>query len=220
MSPAWALSPGGNSQCNYSSGNPYEYIAVGCEYNVLQYEDASYLTMPSSGMSVPAGTTASVNLTSFSGNPCTLYVQVGGTYNGSNWELEYTYHDSQSTYSTSITSVSGGSTEYAYLYYQGGGVYQAYIGGYSYSHSGLGGGSCLGTAGTDIVTSSYSSVKQGNSAGTPLYWYDTSYGSHQGWNGWYNSAPCGGGQSPPYCLNGAYYSANGYSNNNWQSNKP
>ena len=207
---------GGDSACNYSSGQSTRYISIACETGNVQYVDTSNVTVPTASGSYSEFPSAVMY--SWSGSPCTRNVYAGAIWESGTWHVTYGYNNSNGFNSANVTTTSAGSQYEVWLEYLGSGQYEDYVDGYQYTIGGLGAGSCYATAGTDIETegAGLGNIHVGNSTFATLYWYDTGFNSHTGWNNDYISNPCGQGYSQPNCLNGAWY----FGTAAWQSNKP
>jgi hypothetical protein len=217
-SPALAATHLGNETCNWSSSEPTVYISVGCEIGHTQFGDFAYLTVPSTSGSIA---TASWYLKSFSGSPCTAFVYSGVAWSGTTgaYEKWIGYQNTSGVGSTYAEgSASAGSRFLVQNVYEGAAKYKVYIGTTSVTASGLGYGTCYTTEGEAIHVKNVglTALTVGTSTFKTTTWFDTSDLAHTGFNSDYLSAPCSDGQTPPYCLNGTWYS----SNTEWASNKP
>jgi hypothetical protein len=217
----------GNRECPHG-GN---YVATACLLGVTHY--GLYAEWHNNFMSVApgalgAGMHINNSIWSFSGSPCTRWVEIGTTrgYYGNDfygtyvaWNTKYGYDDAF----VLPTQTWDGSNHTYYLKYEGA---PADEGRYSFWRDGgqigfidgLGFGSCMGQGGLEFsryTTPPDSSFHADTFNLTPLRWQNTGFAWQTGWTGhWMVQYPCG--QYPVgQCSNGVYNSAS-----HWADNKP
>jgi hypothetical protein len=217
----------GNAECPH--GGNYQVIA--CLLGVTHY--GLYAEWHNNFMSVAsdalaAGAHINNSIWTYSGSPCTRWVEIGTTrgYYGNDyygtylaWNTKYGYDDA---FLLPTQSWDGSNHSY-YLKYEGApvdeGRYSFWRDGAQIGYiDGLGFGSCIGSGGLEV--SKYTIPPDGRFHAdtfdlTPLRWQNTGYAWQVGWSGhWIVQYPCS--QFPvPQCMNGVYNSLS-----YWADNKP
>jgi hypothetical protein len=211
---------GGDPTCPHGG----ELVSLACFYGVLQYGDYSSWNNLSENMSsgdIANGHHITNTLWSYSGSPCTSWMEIGYTH-GYHGNAGYFYYGAvQPTnnfyYDFSIGPANPNGSHHTYEVLYTPTSWQMLLDGSTkeYSYGELGAGACKGATGLETSVIDSSTSTGGSFAHTPLKWQDSGGSWHLNWNTsqYWVDQPCGVGGRTTLCLNGAFPNANEWDTN-------